>query len=84
MIEATVFIPLVIVAITEMIKMGSPQVHGWVTILVAFLVAIVVSVISLVIPPELTGIPEITVGSAIYSALVAVGISASFKKASGN
>lgn len=83
MIDAAVLIPLVIVAITQMIKMASPKVTGWITILVAFVVAVIVSLSSLVLPVEVIGIPRISIGAALFNALVAIGITASFAKAGG-
>lgn len=83
MVDATVLIPLVIIAITQMIKMASPKVTGWITILVAFVVAIVVSVLSFVLPSEITGIGHVTIGGALISALSAVGVTVLASKAGG-
>ena len=83
MVDATVLIPLVIIAITQMIKMASPKVSGWVTILIAFVVAIVVSLLSFILPTEVLGIPNVSIGGAIISALSAVGVTVLASKAGG-
>lgn len=83
MVDATVLIPLVIIAITQMIKMASPKVTGWVTILIAFVVAIVVSLLSFVLPTEVLGIPHVSIGGALISALSAVGVTVLASKAGG-
>ena len=83
MIDSAVLIPLVIIAITQMIKMASPKVNGWVAILVAFVVAIVISLLSFVLPTEIIGIPHVSIGGAIISALGAVGVTVLASKAGG-
>lgn len=83
MVEATLLIPLVIIAITQMIKMASPKVTGWVTILIAFVVAIVVSLLSFLLPSEVLGIPHVSIGGALISALSAVGVTVLASKAGG-
>ena len=83
MVEAAVLVPMVIIAITQMIKMASPKVTGWITILVAFVVAIVMSLLSLALPTEVIGIPRVSIGEALFSALTAIGITAAFAKAGG-
>lgn len=83
MVDATILIPLVIIAITQMIKMASPKVTGWITILIAFVVAIVVSLASLVLPASITGIEHVTIGGALISALSAVGVTVLASKAGG-
>ena len=83
MVDATVLIALVIIALTQMIKMASPRVGGWVTILVAFVVAIAISLLSFVLPTEVIGIPHVSIGQAIFSALTAIGITVAASKAGG-
>lgn len=83
MVDATILIPLVIIAITQMIKMASPKVSGWITILIAFVVAIVISVLSFVLPTEVLGIPHVSIGGALISALSAVGVTVLASKAGG-
>lgn len=83
MVESSILIALVIIAITQMIKMASPKVSGWITILIAFVVAIVISVLSFVLPTELIGIERVSLGSAIVSALTAIGITVAASKAGG-
>lgn len=83
MVDSAILIPLVIIALTQMIKMASPKVNGWITILIAFVVAIVVSVLSFVLPSEITGIVHVTIGGAVISALSAVGVTVLASKAGG-
>ena len=83
MVDATILIPLVIIAITQMIKMVSPKVNGWITILTAFVVAIVISLLSFVLPTEILGIAHVSIGGALISALSAVGVTVLSSKAGG-
>lgn len=83
MVDATILIPLVIIAITQMIKMASPKVNGWITILIAFVVAIVISVLSFVLPTEILGIAHVSIGGALISAFSAVGVTVLASKAGG-
>lgn len=83
MVGAELLIPLVIIAITQMIKMAAPAVKGWVTILVAFVVAIVVSLLSFVVPTEVIGIEHVSIGGALISALSAIGVTVLASKAGG-
>ncbi len=78
MVEATFFIPLVIVAFTQMAKMTWAGIQGWVTILIAFLVGIVVALVDGVI-----GVTDISVAQGIVGALMAIGLTSTFKKAAG-
>lgn len=76
--EATLFISLLIVAVTQMIKMAVPQVAGWVTILVALCVGILIALIDVLI-----GIADISIAEGIVLALSAIGISTLAGKAGG-
>lgn len=78
MVEATLFIPLIIVAITQMIKMALPQVTGFVTILVALVVGVVISVVDTSI-----GVRDVTVAGGLVLALGSIGITAIAAKAGG-
>lgn len=78
MVEASLFIPLIIVAITQLIKMGIPQISGWVTILVAFAVGLVVALVDVLI-----GIADISIAQGLIYALGAIGISVVAGKAGG-
>lgn len=69
MIDAIIFIPLVIIAITKMIKMAFPQITGFLTILVAFAVGIVVALVDTHI-----GIVDVTVAQGLVYALGAIGV----------
>lgn len=76
--ETTAFIGLVIISITQMVKMALPRVTGWITILVAFVVGLLVAVLDVRI-----GLTDITIAQGIQSALAAIGGTTLFSKAGG-
>lgn len=78
LVQASLFIPLLIVAITQLIKMALPAVVGWLTVIVALLVGIVVALIDTNI-----GVQNITIAQGIVYALGAIGITTVFSKAGG-
>lgn len=78
MVEATLFIPLLIIAVTQMIKMAFPQVTGFLTILVAFVVGIVVALVDRSI-----GVVDVTVAQGLVYALGAIGVTTLAAKAGG-
>lgn len=78
MVEAVVFIPLIIIAVTQMIKMALPQITGFVTILVAGIVGVAVALIDTHI-----GVADVTIAQGLVLALGAVGITAVAAKAGG-
>lgn len=78
MIEAAVLIPLLIIAVTQMVKMALPQVTGFVTILVALVVGVVVALVDTEI-----GVPDVTIAQGLVHALGAIGITALASKAGG-
>ena len=78
MVDAAVLIPLLIIAVTQMVKMALPQVTGFVTILVALVVGVLVAVLDVPL-----GIADITVAQGLVLALGAVGITAVAAKAGG-
>jgi hypothetical protein len=78
MVEATIFIPLLIIAVTQMVKMALPQVTGFLTILVAFVVGVVVALVDKEI-----GVVDVTIAQGLVLALGAVGITAIAAKAGG-
>lgn len=78
MVEATLFISVVIAALVQIIKIFVPQVTGAVTILVAFCVGILVAIIDGYI-----GVTDISIAEGIVSALGAIGLSALAAKAGG-
>lgn len=78
MIDATIFIPLVIIAITQMVKMALPQVTGFVTIIIALVVGVIVALID-----GLIGVTDITIAQGIVHSLGAIGITALASKAGG-
>lgn len=78
LVDATVFLPLVIVAATQMVKMAVPKLPAWVTIAVAFLLGIVVALVDTAI-----GIKDISIANGILVALTAIGITVVASKAGG-
>lgn len=78
MTDALVFIPLMIVAITQIIKMAVPAVQGWVTLAVAAVVGMIVALLDVHI-----GVQDITIAQGLMAALTAVGISVVAGKAGG-
>ena len=78
MVEATLFIPLVIIAITQMVKMAFPRITGFLTIVIAFVVGIVVALVDRSI-----GVVDITVAQGLVYALGAIGVTVIAAKAGG-
>lgn len=78
MVQAALFIPLLILALTQLIKMAFPQITGWLTVVVALVVGVVVAMVDTNI-----GVADITVAQGIVYALGAIGISVAFSKAGG-
>jgi hypothetical protein len=78
LVQASLFIPLLIVAITQLVKMAVPTVVGWLTVVVALLVGIVVALVDVNI-----GVQDITVAQGVVYALGAIGLSTVFSKAGG-
>ena len=78
LVQASLFIPLLIVAVTQLVKMALPTVTGWFTVVVALLVGVVVALIDTSI-----GVQNITVAQGIVYALGAIGITTAFAKAGG-
>lgn len=78
LVQASLFIPLLIVAVTQLVKMALPTVTGWFTVVVAFVVGVVVALVDTHV-----GVQDITVAQGIVYALGAIGISTAFSKAGG-
>lgn len=78
MVDAAIFIPLVIVAVTQMIKMAIPGIKSWVTVLLALVVGILIAVVDGAI-----GVTNITIAQGVVFALEAIGITAVAAKAGG-
>lgn len=78
MVDAALFIPLIIIAVTQMVKMAFPQVTGFLTILVAFVVGVVIALVDKEI-----GVVDVTIAQGLVLALGAVGITALASKAGG-
>lgn len=78
MVEATLFIPLIIIAVTQMLKMAFPQITGFLTVGIAFVVGIVVALVDKDI-----GVVDVTIAQGLVSALGAIGITTLAAKAGG-
>lgn len=78
MVEAALFIPLIIIAVTQILKMAFPQITGFLTIGVAFVVGIVVALVDKEI-----GVGDVTIAQGLVLALGAVGITTLAAKAGG-
>lgn len=78
LVQASLFVPLLILAVTQLIKMAVPAVKGWVTVVVAFVVGVVVALLDTNI-----GVADITVAQGLVYSLGAIGISAAASKAGG-
>lgn len=78
MIEALVFIPLVIVALTQLVKRFVPKVHDEITILVALLVGVVVAIVDVYI-----GVTDISIAQGLVLSFTAIGLNTLANKAGG-
>lgn len=78
MIEATIIVPLLIVAGTQIVKKIAPAVEDWITILVALAVGVVVALVD-----QFIGVTDISIAQGLVLALSAVGINILANKASG-
>lgn len=78
MVEAAVFVPFLIIAVTQVVKMLVPKVSGGWTILVALLTGILVAVVD-----RFIGVTDVTVAQGLLYAGEAVGITVAFSKAGG-
>lgn len=78
MVEAALLIPLVILAITQILKKAIPTIQDWLTIIVAIAVGIVIAIFD-----GPLGISDISIAQGIVFALGAVGVSVAANKAGG-
>jgi hypothetical protein len=77
-VPAAILIPLLIVAIVQIIKMFVPKVNGAVTVVVALIVGAVIALLDTHI-----GVGDITVAQGIVLGLGAVGVTVLANKAGG-
>jgi hypothetical protein len=78
LVQAAIFIPLLIVAVTQIIKMFVPAVNGAVTIVVALALGVVVALLDTHI-----GVADVNVAQGIVLGLGAVGVTVLASKAGG-
>lgn len=77
--EAILFLSVVIVALTQLVKMALPQqVVGWVTIIIALVVGVLASICA-----NWLGLLPTSPAEGIVAALGAIGITTAFGKAGG-
>lgn len=75
MVEGALFLGIVILAVTQLIKMANPNVQGWLTIIVAFAVGLVIALVDTFI-----GVQDMSIAQGIMGALTAIGIASTAKK----
>jgi hypothetical protein len=78
MVEASLFIPLLIIAIVQMVKMKVPAINGWWTVGLALIVGVLVAVFD-----QAIGVMNISIAQGLIYALGAVGITVTASKAGG-
>jgi peptidoglycan/LPS O-acetylase OafA/YrhL len=78
LVQASLLIPLLIIAVTQIIKMFVPAVNGAVTILVALGLGLLVALVDTHI-----GVADVNVAQGLVLALGAVGITVLAAKAGG-
>lgn len=78
MIEAVIFVPFIIIAATQIIKMLVPKVNGGVTIFVALALGVLVALVD-----KYIGIQDISVAQGLLLAGAAVGATVTASKAGG-
>jgi hypothetical protein len=77
--EAVLFLSVVIIALTQMVKMALPQqVVGWVTIIIALVMGVVASLFA-----NWLGLLPVSPAEGIVAALGAIGITTAFSKGGG-
>lgn len=76
--EPVLFLSVVIIALTEIVKKAVPErIHGFLTIIVAILLGVAVSLAA-----EPLGIAQVSIAEGIVAALGAIGITSAASKAS--
>jgi hypothetical protein len=76
--DAVVLIGFVVIAVTQMFKMAVPTIKGWVTIIVALLVAVFIALFD-----QTIGVSDISIAQAFVAWFEAVGLSTLAGKAGG-
>lgn len=76
MVDSMVFISVVVLAVVQILKMAFPQIAGWLTIIVAFIVGIVAAIFSVQL-----GLGSISIAQGVLTALGSIGIASTAKKA---
>lgn len=77
--EAVLFLSVVIIALTQMVKMALPErIVGWVTIIIALVMGVLASLFA-----NWLGLLPTSPAEGIVAALGAIGITSAFGKAGG-
>jgi hypothetical protein len=77
--ESALFLSVVVIALTQLVKMALPErVVGWITIIIALVVGVLASLLA-----NWLGLLPTTPAQGIVAALGAIGISTAFSKAGG-
>ena len=77
--EAVLFLSVVVIALTQLVKMALPQqVQGWITIIIALVIGVLASIFA-----NWLGLLPTTPAEGIIAALGAIGITTAFGKAGG-
>lgn len=78
MVEAAIFVPLIIVAITQILKQWVPGIYGKLTVLIALVVGVLIALVD-----GLIGVTDINIAQGVVFALEAVGVTVLASKAGG-
>ena len=78
LVSATLFVPLLIVAVVQIIKMFVPAVNGAITIVVALALGVLVALIDTHI-----GVEDVSIANGVVLGLTAVGVTVLASKAGG-
>lgn len=77
MVSAAIFIPLVIIGLTQGIKYLAPNIKGLLTIVIAIVVGIVIALID-----QTIGVINISIAEGVIYALEAIGVTTALSKTS--
>lgn len=78
LVDSLVLLPLLIIAVTQMVKMKFTEISGFATIAVALGVGVVLALVD-----QFIGSTDISIAEGIYASLLAIGITAVAAKAGG-
>lgn len=76
LVDAAVFLPVVILAVTQLLKMAVPAISGWLTVVVVLVLGVTLAYFDVFI-----GVSDISIAQGVMSALGAIGINVLADKA---